>query len=315
MNIAIFILSLAFLGCFIWYLATLTERHRLWAAGALIALALTICGLSLFVVDQSKKRPGDWPVNIKPGLDLSGGTQFTLQLAGNPSPAALDQAVEVIRKRIDGGGTQEPIIQPAGDNRILVQIPGIDESNKTEYRQKLERVAKLEFRMVHPQSEQLLAEAAAGRAELPFDHEVMIQTDRLKDGSLVKSSILVRKRAAMSGRYVKSAWRSIDEFGRPEVLINFDKEGQEIFGKLTSENVGQRMAIVLDGEIYSSPGIRQPILTGNCVISGGNMTAQEAEELASVLENPLDTPVSIVDERGVDPSLGQLRSRAGLRRP
>jgi SecD/SecF fusion protein len=312
MNIVILILCLAFLGAFIWYLATVTERHRLWAACTLTLLALGICAISLFVFDKSKKRAGDWPVNIKPGLDLSGGTQFTLQLAGKPSSNALDQAVEVIRKRIDIGGVSEPVIQPTGDNRILVQIPGINESNKGQYRQTLERVAKLEFRMVHPQSEALLADSVTNKTELPFDYEILVQQDRQKDGAIVKSSLLVKKRAAMSGKYVKSAWRSIDEFGRPEVIIDFDSQGKEIFGKLTSENVGQRMAIVLDGAVYSSPGIRQPILTGNCQISGGNMTAQEAEELSSVLENPLETPVSIVDERGVDPTLGAASVRSGF---
>ncbi|MDZ4789167.1 MAG: protein translocase subunit SecD [Blastochloris sp.] len=313
MNVLILILCLAFLGCFVWYLATITERHRLWAALGLIAIAVAVCSISLFVFDKSKKRPGDWPVNIKQGLDLSGGTQFTLQLAGSPSSAALDQAVGVIRKRIDSGGVSEPIIQPAGDNRILVQVPGINESNKSDYRQKLERVAKLEFRMVHPESESLLAQVANGKAEIPFEYEVLIQNDRQKDGTITQSSLLVKKRAAMSGKYVKSAWRSIDEFGRPEVVIDFDSEGKDIFGKLTTDSVGQRMAIVLDGLVYSSPSIRQPITTGNCQISGGNMTPQEAEELASVLENPLETPVSIVDERGVDPSLGAASVKSGFK--
>lgn len=312
MNVIILVLSLAFLGCFIWYLATITERHRLWAAISLIVLAVAVCSISLFVFDKSKKRPGDWPVNIKPGLDLSGGTQFTLQLAGSPTASALDQAVEVIRKRIDSGGISEPIIQPSGDSRILVQVPGINESNKLEYRQKLERVAKLEFRMVHPESESILAQAKDGKGELPFEYEVLLQNDRQKDGTIIQSSLLVKKRAAMSGKYVKSAWRSIDEFGRPEVIIDFDSEGKTIFGKLTTDNVGQRMAVVLDGLVYSSPGIRQPITTGNCQISGGNMTPQEAEELSSVLENPLETPVSIVDERGVDPSLGAASVKSGF---
>jgi len=313
MNVVILILSLVFLGTLIWYLATITPRHRLWAASSLIALAVVISAISLFVFDKSKKRAEDWPINIKKGLDLSGGTQFTLQLAGQPSSNALDQAVEVIRKRVDSGGTAEPLIQPAGDNRILVQIPGINEKNKAQYRQQLERVAKLEFRMVHPESDQILARVAAGTGEIPFDHEELIQSDRLKDGTVTQSKILVKKRAAMSGRYVKSAWRSIDEFGRPEVIINFDSQGQDIFGKLTTDNVGQRMAIVLDGAVYSSPGIRQPILTGNCQISGGNMTAAEAEELASVLENPLETPVSIADERGVDPTMGAISIKQGFR--
>lgn len=309
----LFGLSLAFLIFFIWYLASTEEKMRRWVAIGTILTLLTLCGFSLF--HYGSKSPGEpkkWSMNIKPGLDIRGGTQFLIQLAGNPTASVRDQAVSVIRKRIDGMGLAEPIIQPSGDNRVIVQIPGVSEKDKEIYRNQLRRVAKLEFKLVHPESEKLLREIAEGKATMPFDYEKLPLLDRDRAGKPVRSEIVVKRRAEMSGRYVKAAFRGVDQVGRPVVNIEFNSEGQKLFGRLTEKNVGQRMAIVLDNEVYSAPVIRTAIY-GSCEISGGNMSPTEAEELASVLENPLETPVSIVDERGVDPSLGKASIESGFR--
>ncbi|MFZ5805748.1 MAG: protein translocase subunit SecD [Verrucomicrobiota bacterium] len=302
----IFGFSLLFMVFFVWYLAATQDRMRRWVALATIASLMVVCALSLFRFDHGK-----WRVNIKPGLDIMGGTQFLVQLGGKPTPAARDQAIEVVRKRIDGMGLAEPLIQPAGENRIIVQIPGVSEKDKQIYRGQLQRVAKLEFRLVHPDSEKILAGAAEGKEAIPFDHEKLPLLDRDKAGKPLRSEILIKRRAEMSGKYVNSAFRSIDSVGRAVVIINFNAEGQKLFGKLTERNIGQRMAIVLDDEVYSAPVIRTAIY-GSCEISGGSMTPVEAEELASVLENPLETPVEIVDERGVDPSLGRASVKSGF---
>jgi SecD/SecF fusion protein len=103
----------------------------------------------------------------------------------------------------------------------------------------------------------------------------------------------------------------VDQLGRAVVIIEFNPEGREKFGRLTEQNIGRRLAVILDGQVYSAPVIRSAIY-GNCEISGGNMSATEAEELASVLKNPLENPVSIVDERGVDPSLGASSVKSGF---
>ncbi|WP_244946116.1 protein translocase subunit SecD [Methylacidiphilum kamchatkense] len=106
------------------------------------------------------------------------------------------------------------------------------------------------------------------------------------------------------GKYVKRAFRGFDEVGRPTVVIEFNEAGAKRFGEITSNNIGKRLAIVLDGEVKSAPVIQTAIFK-SAVISGGNMSPKEAEDLASVLENPLETPVKILEERGVDPSLGR----------
>jgi len=306
--------SFAFLVFLIWYFAAHRESARRKTGLALITTLVGICLWSLFVPNAQKPRQeNDWPVNIKPGLDLSGGNQFILQLEGNPSKASLDQAVEQIRKRVDVGGVGEPMIQPLGENRIIVQIPGVSATDKISYRQKLQQVAKLEFKLVHPQNRELLAAIEAGKAAIPFDYEALEFVDHDSKGVEFTEKILVKKRADMSGKYVSRAFRDLDQFGRPTVSINFDSTGREIFGKLTSNNVGRKMAVVLDGVVQSAPNINEAITGGNCTISGGFMTAAEAENLASVLENPLENPVSIVDERGVDPSLGAASVADGFR--
>lgn len=313
MNTVLLLVSFAFLGFFIWYLVTHTSQTRKKVAVGLTASLLFICGWSLFGPPMSGERPeGGWPVNLKPGIDLKGGTQFILELAGNPTPEALDQAVGQIRRRIDRLGVAEPVIQPMGENRIIVQIPGISEADKAGYRAILQRVAKLEFKLVHPQSAQLLREIEAGQAILPFDYEILPMVGRGEKGGEDRTQIIVRKRPDMAGRYVERAFRTQDQLGRPEVTISFTSEGSRLFGRLTEENVGRNLAIVLDGEVRSAPEIKGPIY-GQCVISGGNMTAADAQELASILENPLETPVAIVDERGVDPTLGAASIRDGFR--
>lgn len=306
--------SFALLAFFLWYLIADREGTRRKVGLALILTLTAICLWSLFVpVSDKPKAPDAWPINIKPGIDLRGGNQFTLELSGNPTKAALDQAVEQIRKRVDSGGVSEPLIQPLGDNRVIVQIPGVSAADKDAYRQKLQQVAKLEFKLVHPKNAQLLAAIEAGQATVPFDYEIAELVDHDKKGAEIRERILIRKIASMSGKYVDKAFRSVDNIGRPTVAIEFDKDGREIFAKLTEANVGNRMAVVLDGVVQSAPNINEPITQGNCVISGGNMSDVEAENLASVLENPLENPVSIVDERGVDPSLGKASIADGFR--
>ena len=300
-------LSLVFFILFIGYFLTADARRRMRLSLALTASLVALCLSSLLV----KGEDGQWKIKIKPGLDLKGGTQFLLELAGNPSRSSLDQAVEVIRKRVDSVGVAEPVIQPVGEKRIIVQIPGVSESDKASYRRQLEKVAKLEFAMVHPQSSQLTEEAKGKTPQIPIDYHILNLRDRDRTGKIIQTPLVVKRRAEMSGKSVANAFRSVDQLGRPVVIIEFNSEGRDKFGKLTEQNIGQRLAVILDGEVYSAPVIRTAIY-GSCEISGGNMSPTEAEELSSVLKNPLENPVSIVDERGVDPSLGASSVKSGF---
>jgi SecD/SecF fusion protein len=317
----VFAVALCFLGFFVWYLAATDDRSRRLAAVATTLTLMAVCALSIIKWDAPAGTPWSQRINLKKGLDIKGGTEFLVELGGEPSAAARDQAVAVIRKRIDGMGMAEPVIQPAGDNRIIVQIPGVSEADKAVYRNQLQRVAKLEFRRVHPESAELLFRLDQGKGTIPFDHEVLNMVEHKAEGRSDAGRVVVKKRPELGGKAVRSAFRNVDHLGLPTVVVNFTSEGSRVMEALTTglmrEYPGQindskrRIAIVLDNEVYSAPVV-QAVLSDNCTISGGSMTPREAEELASVLQNPLETPVRILDERGVDPSLGKASVRSGF---
>ncbi|MGD9896075.1 MAG: protein translocase subunit SecD [Candidatus Methylacidiphilaceae bacterium] len=296
-----FVTALFFLIALLWYFTSTEERVRRWVG--LFSIVMLVCnaGLSLFPLDRA----------IRLGLDLKGGTAFLLELEGTPSAGALQQATAVIRKRVDKFGLSEPIIQPVGRNRISVQIPGLAEAEKSAARQQLSKVAKLEFKLVHPQAGQLLAEVQAGQGRIPPDYEVLSFAPEEGRATGLRQ-ILVKRRAEMGGKYVRRAFRGFDEVGRPTVVIEFSDEGSRRFGAVTSGNIGRQLAIVLDGEVRSAPVIQSAIFR-SAVISGGNMSPKEAEDLASVLENPLEMPVKLLEERGIDPSLGRDSILSGTR--
>ncbi|MCX7871860.1 MAG: protein translocase subunit SecD [Verrucomicrobiae bacterium] len=253
---------------------------------------------------------------IKLGLDLQGGTSFLVGIDTNKlnkadpeaKKAALSQAVEVIRKRVDRFGVAEPIIQPAGDDRILIQLPGLSEADKESAKRQIQRAAFLEFRMVHPQSDELIKKGI-----IPPGYEIL--KERRRDGNKeYYEPIVVSKKAerGFTGKYIKRAMPDRDPI-TGQILIRFEliDEGAKLFADITRENIGQRLAIVLDGELYSAPIIRSEIPSGSGVIEG-RFTPEEAIELANVLENPLETPVSILEARDVEPSLGKDSIRSGI---
>jgi SecD/SecF fusion protein len=274
------------------------------------ALVIGVLAASLFTMLPLQEK-------VKLGLDLKGGTSFLLQMdlaqidvTGRAD--AMRQAIEIIRKRVDKFGVAEPIIQPVGGDRILVQMPGLEEQRRLEARHTIERTAYLEFRLVHPQNEQLLAqETSDPRFVPPVGYKKMVLKET-RQGRPVQSTYYVKIREELTGQYVERAYVMPDELGRPEVALSFDKEGAKIFGRVTSASVGRLLAIVLDGELYSAPVIQVPITDGRARITG-HFTYAEATQLANVLENPLQAPVHIVEERGVDPSLGKDSIQSGVR--
>jgi len=137
--------------------------------------------------------------------------------------------------------------------------------------------------------------------------------ERNLQGEEVHSQQVVERLPAMSGKHVDHAYRGIEQMGQSVVNLEFDSEGADQFGKLTTANVGRQMAIVLDNVVRSAPVIEQAMNNGRCQISGANMSALECEELASVLENPLENPIRMLDERSISASLGSDSIQTGLR--
>lgn len=261
---------------------------------------------------------------IKLGLDLQGGTEFVLGFGTNTLVSAekasdinasderermISQAVEVLRKRVDKFGVAEPILQPLGNDRIRVQLPGLSEADKQNAKEQISKAAFLEFRLVHKESEQLIAQGL-----IPPGYEVLRMQRRGRDGQDVVHSFVVKKQAelGLTGQYVQRAYVTPHPISnQPQIALSFNSKGAELFAKVTQDNVGRNLAIVLDGELYSEPVIRVPIIDGNAVIEG-DFTIAEAYALANVLENPLQAPLHLISERSVEASLGKDNIRSGI---
>ena len=298
-----FFAGLLLLALFIWYFFSDDSLRKRTIGLVLTVLLLAMCIEA--VIPPAQK--------IRLGLDLQGGTSFLLRLVGEDgeeiTPTTLDQAIEVIRKRVDQFGVSEPIIATQGRDRILVQIPGLDTKQLAQTKEQLQRVAKLEFALVHPQSDAILAQVDAGQGVLPPGYLVKEYMDTV-EGKEQTFRLLVKQRPDLTGENVTSANAFYDVQGYG-VTMNLDSEGAKMFGDITAAHVGQRLAIMLDGDVQSAPSIRQPIYGGQAVITG-RFTDQEARNLASVLENPLRTPVEIEETRSVSSSLGADSIKSGI---
>jgi SecD/SecF fusion protein len=298
-----FFVGLAMLVLFGWYFATdQGPRKRLLATTLMLLLVIFSVGTM-------------WPPQkkIALGLDIQGGTSFLIRLKPGDKPITkgmLDQAVEVIRKRVDYFGGGEPIISPVGGDRILVQIPGLDTAKIQEARDQLSRVAKLEFRLVYPDNGQKLKAIDEGKDVIPPEFRIESYKMQREGEKPIEERLLVKKKADLSGDRVSNAGASYEKDGWV-VHLRFDADGAKQFGNITAANVHHRFAIVLDGGIQSAPVIQDAIYGGDAQITG-RFTEEEARSLASVLQNPLQTPVSIEEERSVSPTLGADSIRASI---
>src|SRR6266436_3012504 len=299
-----FFAGLGLLVLFGWYFATdVGMRKRLLAA----TLVMLLVAFSIATIWPPDKK-------ITLGLDIQGGTSFLIRLMGGDkevNKGMLDQAVEVIRKRVDQFGVSEPVISPVGNDRILVQIPGLDTAKIQEARDQLSRVAKLEFRLVYPDNGERLRDIDAGKAVIPPDYRIEVYKPPTEGNEKPREErLLVKKKADLGGNRVSGSNAYFGNEGWT-VQLKFDSEGAKQFGRITEQYKGHRFAIVLDGVIQSAPVIRDAIYGGDAVITG-RFTEKEARGLASVLENPLQTPVSIEEERSVSPTLGMDSIRASI---
>jgi SecD/SecF fusion protein len=250
---------------------------------------------------------------IRLGLDLQGGTSFLVEMDTNglahtsDADTALIHAVEVLRKRVDKFGVAEPLIQPEGNNRILVQLPGLSAADQESAKIAIQKAAFLEFRLVSPTSDQDVKDGIVQPG-----YEILKRKERMRNGRERTEEVEVKKRAEMDGSGIKSAMVVRGNLGEPEIHFTLDADGAERFAQITRDNVHQRLAIILDKELYSAPVIQTPIETGSGQITG-QFDNKEAFELANVLENPLRAPLSIIQSRQVDPTLGKDSIRSGIK--
>ena len=206
--------------------------------------------------------------------------------------SSQDQAIEIVRRRIDEVGTNEPNILKRGNNRILVELPGLDDPMRV--KSLLGKTANLTFQFITQNTEE-----SFGTEKLEFE-----------DGS---ENAIVSKRIILSGDNLVDAKPSMNsQTNETVVSFTLDRVGAKKFGKATSTGVGKRLAIILDGKIISAPSVREPIIGGSGQISG-NFTFQSATDLALLLRSgALPAPLNIIEERTVGPDLGQDSIDAGI---
>ena len=219
----------------------------------------------------------------------------------NVKDYAVRQALETMRNRVDQFGVSEPTLQRQSGNRILIQLPGV--KNPKRAISLLGKTARLEFKMVADDVN--VQDALAGKlpagTELLYERNVNRQT-----GAATETPLVVYDKTVLTGDQLADANVRINSrFNEPYVAIDFNAVGAKRFDQITAANVGKRMAIVLDGTVYSAPVIRERIAGGSAQISG-SFTSQEATDLAIVLRaGSLPAPVKILENRTVGPSLGQ----------
>ena len=218
--------------------------------------------------------------------------------------SAVQQSIEIVRRRIDELGTREPTIQRQGEERILVQVPGLQDPERL--KSILGKTAKMVFRLVDVTTSP--AEILAG-GRTPPGSELLESDERNPDGTPVDLYV-VRKRVMVSGDTLVDSSATFQD-NMPVVSFRFDSVGAKRFGDATVKNVRKPFAIVLDRRVISAPVIREPILGGTGIISG-NFTVQEVQDLSLLLRaGALPAPLKILEERTVGPALGADSIAAG----
>lgn len=237
-------------------------------------------------------------------IQIEGGTvtiRPTDQAVLDRERSAVDQSIEIVRRRIDESGTREPLIQRQGRDRIIVQLPGVNDPERI--KRLLGKTAKMTFHLLDP----AMPRAPVGTPAPPGS--MLLPPDKA-DGTDGGFNYVVKKRVEVAGDRLTDAQPTFQN-NEPVVSFRFDSVGAKKFGDTTRQHVGEPFAIVLDGKVISAPVIREPILGGSGIISG-NFTTQSAKDLAILLRaGALPAPLVVLEERTVGPDLGSDSIRAG----
>ncbi|MEA3507350.1 MAG: protein translocase subunit SecD [Synergistota bacterium] len=274
---------------------------------------------------------------VRLGLDLKGGAHILLQAVGTPDQPVTNDSVErllaVLRNRVDQYGVTEPVIQREGDDRIIVDLPGVADPEAA--LELIGKTAMLEFRQVveagsalppgpergnyDSRESYLAAQQRWDDVKTQIEEADALMIERAQEDTELlfapgdEESAYLLGKAYVSGKYLVDAKTSYDNLGRPVVTLEFDSEGARLFDEATAGNIGRQIAIVLDGVVISAPVVQERISGGNAQISGRFSSAQ-AQRLAIMLRaGALPVPVDILENRSVGPTMGSDSIRAGIR--
>ena len=318
-RLLVFLSGLGLLGLFFWYFATDYERKKRNIGTIIIVLIAIFSFLSIVPKEKwsdviTGKTPLSEAHNLKGGIDLIGGSSFTLRVQPTIGPNgeevpvtanAVSQAILTVEKRLNQDGSADLKIVAQGEDRILVEMPGIAPEDAKRIRTILEKIAKLELKAVHPETRVLANKVAADPDnEIVPGYELKVLKDTDEDGNATSENILIKSRASLDGTYIVHAQELYGPYeGQLDVQLN--KEGATKMFDLTKkmQHGRDRLAIVLDGKVLSAPVV-QSSLSQKFQISGMG-TAKEAKALAAALLNPLKNGLVVEEERTMSATLGK----------
>ena len=323
-----FLSGLGLLALFFWYFATDFQRKKRNIGSIIVALIAVFSLLSIIPKGHwgniiTGKTAISEAHNLKGGIDLIGGSSFTLRVQPTIDPegtsvpvtaTAVQQAIQTVEKRLNNLGTADLLIVAQGNDRILVQMPGVSPEEASAVREILEKIAKLELKAVHPESSalanRLAAEKEADRV-LPPGYKLYVLSDEDEDGQVITENILLKRRSALDGSYIVHAQELYGPY-EGKLTVELNPEGANKMFDLTSKmRPGvDRLAIVLDGKVLSAPVV-QSSLGANFEISGMK-DANEAKNIAAALLNPLKNPLLVEEERTVSATLGKETVHQGI---
>ena len=314
--LTVFVTGMILMVLFFWYFATEIERRKRNVGTALL---IGVCLLCILAATPVKDR-------LKGGIDIIGGSSFTLRVQereadnGEKMPITVqqvDQAILVIEKRLNALGTAEPMIARQGTDKIEVQMPGVEPEASENIRKTLEKVAKLELREVSTRSDEPgaggknLAQRVQDGDEIVPGYRAYTLKGKDEDGNEFKRPILLNRRMALGGSDIANAVPSPQQADAVDISLN--GEGTDKMIALTKNmNAGDRIAIVLDGEVISAPGLKQHGPLGKNFLIDGLREPGEVQSLANALMNPLENALVVEEFRNVSPTLGKAVVEQGI---
>lgn len=261
--------------------------------------AMSVKILNAAQVNQARdviRKQDNIPLSVE-AKDGVLNVSYTDEAVAQMKKQAVSQSLEIVRRRIDELGTKEPVIQQQGDDRIVIQLPGVQDPS--EIKALMGKTAKMTFHLVDEETSPQMAQMGK------------ISPDAMMLTGDETGYIVLKRAVVVGGDQLQDARGTYDEQGRPAVSFEFKALGAKKFGNATRENVNRRLAIVLDGKVISAPVINTPITGGKGIITG-NFTVQSANDLALMLRSgALPAPLIVAEERVVGPGLGEDSIRSG----
>ena len=308
-----FLLGTAILLLLIIYIGTAVQKTK----RRIGTLLVTMTAVSSFLAWEFIKIPL--------GIDLQGGSEFIVEIQpgkaadGTPKPvteSSVDEAIDILEKRLNPDGQKDLSLQPQGKDRIVIQMPGVKPEEIEDVRKKIQQVAHLEFRMVHindgyeAKYNELKGSQASGLRDAIYELLPQKAEKNKKTGvETTPDPLVVKRRAEFEGKHVSRAGAMFDAEGW-KVLLDMNSEGADLFDATAQNNQGNRMAIIVDGIVISSPVLKERHYAGKAVISG-SFEQEEAATLSTMLNNPLENPMKILSESTVSSAYGQTSINQG----